>query len=120
MSIRQEKISNLLKETLSMIFLQKVKDPELGLITITKMNVTPDLKIAKVYVSVYEKEKRKYVLEHLESIKGFLRSELAKKVNLRITPELFFYIDDSQDYIDKINELISSIKNDDNKRNESN
>jgi len=120
MSIRQEKISNLVKETLSIIFLQKVKDPELGLVTITKAKVSPDLKIAKIYVSVYEKEKREYVMEHIESIKGLLRSELARKANLRITPELNFYIDDTQDYVDKINEIFTSLKNNDNKKDESN
>ena len=120
MSVRQEKISNLVKETLSIIFLQKVKDPELGLVTITKTIVSPDLKIAKIYVSVYEKDKREYVMEHIESIKGLLRTELAKKANLRITPELYFYVDDTQDYVDKINEIFTSLKNDDNKKDESN
>jgi ribosome-binding factor A len=112
MSVRQEKISSLIQETLSMIFLQKILDPELGFVTITKAKVTPDLKIAKVYISVFEKEKRSYVLEHIESMKGFIRSELAKKVNLRFTPDLAFYIDDSSDYVDKMNEILKTIKDD--------
>lgn len=120
MSLRQEKISSLVQETLSTIFLQKLTDPEFGLVTITRTKVTPDLKIAKVYLSVYDKTKREYVLEHVESIKGFIRSELAKKVNLRHTPELNFYIDDSQDYIDKMNEIFSSLKKDDNQINKTN
>lgn len=115
MSLRQKKISSLIQENLSMILLQKLTDPELGLVTITKTKVTPDLKIAKVYLSVYDKTKRKYVLEHIESIKGYIRSELAKSVNLRFTPELNFYIDDTLDYVDKMNEIFSSIRNDDNK-----
>ncbi|MCB0732489.1 MAG: 30S ribosome-binding factor RbfA [Ignavibacteriae bacterium] len=120
MSVRQEKISSLIQETLSNIFLQKVLDPELGLVTITKTKVTPDLKIAKVYLSVYEKDKRSYVLEHIESIKGFIRSELAKKVNLRYTPELQFYIDDTMDYVEKMNEIFNNLKDDSNKENEAN
>lgn len=113
MSIRQDKVSNLVKENLSLIFLQKLVDPQLGLVTITNTKVTPDLKIAKVYVSVYQKENREYVMEHIESIKGYLRSELAKKVNLRVVPELHFYLDDTQDYVEKMNEIFSSIKKDD-------
>lgn len=115
MSVRQDKISSLVQESLSMILLQKLIDPELGLVTITKTKVTPDLKIAKVYLSVYDKTKREYVLEHIESIKGYIRTELAKKVNLRYTPELNFYIDDTLDYVDKMNEIFSNIKDDSNK-----
>ncbi len=114
MSLRQEKISSLVQETLSTILLQKISDPELGLVTITKTKVTPDLKIAKVYLSVYDKGKREYVLEHIESVKGYIRSELAKRANLRYTPELNFYIDETLDYVDKMNELLSSIKHDNN------
>lgn len=120
MSVRQEKISSLIQETLSAIFLQKLLDPELGLVTITKTKISPDLKIAKVYLSVYEKSKREYVLEHVESIKGYIRSELAKRTELRHTPELNFYIDDTMDYVDKINEIFKNIQNDSNKKDETN
>ncbi len=114
MSVRQEKISSLVQETLSNILLQKVIDPELGMVTITKTKVSPDLKIAKVYLSVLNKEKRDYVIEHVESMKGFLRSELAKRANLRYTPELNFYIDDTLDYVEKIDEIFNTLKKNDN------
>jgi ribosome-binding factor A len=120
MSLRPKKISSLIQATLSTIFLEKLTDPEFGLVTITNTKVTPDLKMAKVYLSVYDKTKRKYVLEHIESIKGFIRTELAKRVNLRYTPELNFYIDDTLDYVDKMNEIFSSIKENDNKKDETN
>ncbi len=120
MSLRQEKVASLVQELLSTIFLQKLTDPELGLVTITKVKLTPDLKLAKVYLSVYDKNKREYVLDHIESIKGYIRSELAKKANLRHTPELNFYIDDTFDYVEKMNEIFSSLKKDDNKTDETN
>ncbi len=116
MSLRQEKVSSLVQEKLSLIFLQKVLDPELGLVTITSVKVTPDLKIAKVYISVYKKENRDYVMEHIEAMKGFIRSELAKRVSLRVTPELHFFIDDTIDYVEKMNKIFSSLKKDDNKQ----
>lgn len=118
MTVRQDKISSLIQETLSNIFLQKILDPELGLVTITKTNVSPDLKIAKVYLSVYEKSKRQYALDHIESMKGYIRSELAKRANLRYTPELNFYIDDTLDYVDKMNEIFSTLNKNDNKTDE--
>jgi ribosome-binding factor A len=118
MSVRQKKISSLVHETLSTIFLQKLLDPELGLVTITKTTVSPDLKIAKVYLSVYEKSKREYVLEHIESMKGYIRGELAKRADLRYTPELHFYIDETLDYVDKMNEIFKNLKNDSNEANE--
>ena len=120
MSLRQEKISSLVQETLSTIFLQKIIDPELGLVTITKTKVSPDLKIAKVYLSVYDKTKRDYAIEHIDSMKGFLRTELAKRANLRYTPELNFYIDDTLDYVEKMNEIFSTIKKDDIETDETN
>ena len=120
MSLRQEKVSSLVQETLSNIFLQKIIDPELGFVTITKTKLSPDLKIAKVYLSVYDKSKREYVLEHIELMKGLIRTELAKRANLRHTPELNFYIDDTLDYVEKMNEIFNTLKKDDNKRDESN
>jgi ribosome-binding factor A len=112
MSVRQRKVASLIQETLGSIFLEKIRDPELGLVTITDVKVTPDLKIAKIYISVYQKDKREYALEHIESMKGVLRSELAHRVNLRSTPELKFFIDDTYDYIEKIDKIFENIKND--------
>ncbi len=118
MSFRQKKISSLVQEALSKIFIHKISDSKLGFITITAVKVSPDLKIAKVYISVYQKENREYALEHLESMKGFLRGELAREVNLRNTPELNFHIDDTQDYVERMDEIFKSIKKNDNSENE--
>ncbi len=116
MSVRQKKVASLIQETLGAIFLEKIRDPELGLVTITDVKVTPDLKIAKVYISVYQKEKREYALEHIESMKGLIRSELAHRITLRSTPELKFFIDDTFDYIEKIDKIFESIKDDNHKK----
>jgi len=118
MSFRQKKISSLVQEALSKIFIHKVSDSKLGFVTITSVKVSSDLKIAKVYISVYQKENREYALEHLEAMKGFLRGELAREVNLRSTPELNFYIDDTQDYVERMEEIFKTIKKNDNTENE--
>ncbi len=115
MSVRLKKISALIQEELSLIFLHKVQDPELGLVTITNVKVTPDLKIAKVYISILDKSKREYVMNHIESLKGFLRTELAHRVRIKNTPELNFYLDDTLDYVEKMEELFNKIRKDDSK-----
>lgn len=118
MSHRIEKVENLIKEEISLIFLRKLQDPAFGLLTITNVKVSPDLHIAKVYVSVFEKEKRAFVLEKITSVAGYIRSELASRVRIKFIPELRFYIDDTLDYVEKIEELIKKIHKDDNKGND--
>lgn len=119
MSVRLDKVANLIKEEISLIFLYKVQDPTLGLITITSVKVSPDLKNAKVYFSVYQKEKREELLKKVNDIKGFIRSQLAQRLrNLRFIPDLVFYIDDTLDYVEKIDGLFKEIHKNDNKENE--
>lgn len=113
MSIRREKIEHLIKEELSLIFLHKLQDPELGLLTITKVTVSPDVSIAKVYFSVYQKENREMILEKVNDLKGLIRGQLSQKVKLRHTPELNFYIDDTLDYVEKIENLFKKLHEND-------
>ena len=74
---RIDKVEHLIKEEISFIFLHKLSDVDLGFITITNVRVSPDLKLAKIYLSVFEKEKRELVLSKIEDKKGFIRSELS-------------------------------------------
>lgn len=117
MAHRIDKVENLIKEEVSMIFLYKLVEPELGLVTITNVKVSPDLKIAKVYISVLDREKRDMVLSKVQAKTGFIRSELAHRIKIKFTPELRFFIDDTLDYVEKIEGLIKKIhENDDNKK----
>ncbi|PIW70614.1 MAG: ribosome-binding factor A [Ignavibacteriales bacterium CG12_big_fil_rev_8_21_14_0_65_30_8] len=106
---RIDKVEKLLKEELSNIFLFKLRDSALGFITITKVIASPDLKRAKVYLSVFEKENRSFVLDKIKKDVKFIRSELAHRISLKFCPELDFYIDDTQDYVEKIEGLIKKI-----------
>ncbi len=115
MSLRMNKITALIKDEISLIFLHKLQDPALGFTTITNVKVTPDLKVARVYVSVFEKENREAVLEKLNNAKGLIRSELARRVKLRHVPELTFFIDDTLDYVEKVDNLLKKIHENDNK-----
>lgn len=109
MSIRISKIENFIKEEMSLIFLHKIQDPNFGLLTITNVKVSPDLRYAKIYFSIYDKEKRQAVLEKLNELKGFLRSELAPKVHFRTVPELSFFVDDTLDYVEKMEGIFKKI-----------
>ncbi len=123
MSHRIDKVESLIKEEISLIFLYKLQDPALGFITITNVKLSPDLRIAKVYISVLDKEKRAEVLKKVEGTKGFIRSELASRIKIKFIPDLKFFIDDTLDYVEKIEGLIKKIHSqsdveDDNKGND--
>lgn len=115
MSFRKDKLENLIKEELSLIFLQRLSDPLFGFLTITRVKMSPDLKNAKIYLSVFEKDKRDLTLQKVTAKAGFIRSELASRIRVRYVPELKFFIDDTLDYVEKIEGLIKKIHEDDNK-----
>jgi ribosome-binding factor A len=119
MSHRIDKVEHLIKEEISLIFLYKLQDKfnfsSFGLITITSVKVSPDLKIAKVYISVLEKDRRETALEKIKSAAGYIRSELASRIRIKFVPELKFFIDDTLDYVEKIEGLIKKIHENDNK-----
>jgi ribosome-binding factor A len=108
-SYRVDKVEQLIKEQMSHIFLNKLTNLELGFVTITKVKVSPDLKIAKIYFSVLEKERRHMVLEKLELNTGNIRTELAHRIQIKFVPELKFFVDDTLDYVEKIEELLNEI-----------
>lgn len=116
MTHRIEKFENLVKEEISLIFLFKLKDPLFGFVTITNVKVTPDLKLAKIYLSVLEKEKRDEVLNKINGQSKYIRSELASRIRVKFVPELKFFIDDTIDYVEKIEGLIKKIHENDDKK----
>lgn len=120
MAYRKDKLSQLIKEEVSWIFLYKLKDPSFGLVTVTNVRMSPDLKIAKIYISVFEKENRQAVLNRINEKKGTIRSELAHKIKVKFIPELDFYIDDTTDYVERIEDLFKKIHKEDDKNGSNN
>lgn len=106
------------RKEISQILSYELKNPNVtGLISVTKVKVTNDLKYAKVYVSILNSKNVKDTLAGLKKSSGYIRSELAKRVNLRNTPELIFELDDSIEYGTKIDAILKEIlpeKNDNN------
>lgn len=108
---RLNRINEELRKELSNIVSYELKNPEAtGIISITKVKITPDFKYAKVYVSILNSKSNTKTIEALKKSSGFIRSQIAKKINLRVTPELIFEIDDSFDYGSKIDKIIDSLK----------
>jgi len=108
-STRQNKISRLLQREMSEIILLINKSKYVGkLITVTKVRVTKDLGIARIYLSIFPSEFSNVILSEINLNNKQIRGELGRKVgkNIRIIPELEFYIDDSLDYIDNIDKLL--------------
>lgn len=107
---RQGRIDEEYRKEISYIIDQKLKEPSVtGLISVTKVKVTPDLKFAKVYVSILNAKSIKQTLAGLKKSSGFIRSELAKSINLRNTPELIFELDDSMEYGARIDSILKEI-----------
>ncbi len=108
---RLNRINEELKKEISNIISFELKNPDAtGLISVTKVKVTPDLKYAKVYVSILNAKSDEKTMEALKKSAGFIRSLIAKTVNLRITPELVFEKDDSLEYGMKIDSILKDLK----------
>lgn len=83
---RSQRLSVLLKEEVADIVLHKIKDPRLGFITVTDVELSDDLRFAKIFVTVLKEEDREISLQILNEAKGFVRSEIAKRLRIKIIP----------------------------------
>lgn len=106
---RQAKISRLLQKELSEIFRRETAKTRDSLVSVSQVRVSPDLSVAKVYLSIFPSDKAPGMLESIKSNAKTIRYELAQKVRfqLRKCPELAFYLDDSLDYAERIDNLLS-------------
>lgn len=106
---RKNRINDAVKEEMAQI-LRDVKDPRISgaLVSITAAEVSNDLKFAKIFFSVLGGDQAE-VLKGLKSATGFFRSELAKRINLRITPQLTFHYDGSSEYGANISTILKSL-----------
>ena len=109
MSIKIERYNSIYEKEISYILQNEIKDDNIKFVTVTGVEITNDLSYAKVYVTVFDKDKKESTLKALEKAKGFIRSELAKKVEIRHTPELRFIFDESIEYGYKIDNIIKEI-----------
>ena len=107
-STRQNKISRLIQKELSEIFLLQAKSMNGVLVSVTAVRVSTDLSIARVYISVFPSERGDEIVKNLNGNMKQIRFDLGNRLRhqLRIIPELKFFIDDSLDYLERIDELL--------------
>ena len=107
---RLNRINEELKKELNQVLNYELKNSNVtGMLSVTRVKITPDFKYAKVYVSIYNSKNIKKTMDGLKESAGFIRSRLAKTVNLRITPELVFEVDDSLEYGARIDSILKEL-----------
>jgi ribosome-binding factor A len=108
---RLDRVNQLMKEEISTLLQRELKDPRLGFVTVTGVDVTKDLRTAKVFVSVLGDEQQWTAsLAALEHARGFIRSWLRRNLDLRVTPELDFRADRSMEHAARIQSLLRDLQ----------
>jgi ribosome-binding factor A len=109
--LRIEKIQEFIKQESSKMILSELKDPRIGFCTITRVEVTGDLRQAKIFVSLMGSDEQKTnTWQGLQSSLGHLRTEIGKRIRLKFTPELSLHLDETLAYSSRIQELLLKIK----------
>ena len=109
-NVRLEKVQELIKQEVSNIILNNLKNPQIKNTTVTAVELTNDLRSAKIYVSFYgnEQDKEQSFIGLQKSL-GFIRKEIGSRIRLRFTPELSFHIDKSLEYSEHIQKLLAKV-----------
>ena len=111
-TIRQQRVAELLYEELSIMIGNELDDPKLSLIQVTRVEISRDLRNAKVFVNHQQEEVTpREVLKHLHRAAPFLRSQIAERCGLRMAPELSFHYDDLPSKVARVDELLRQIAN---------
>ena len=115
--LRREKLQELIKQEISKMILTEIKDPQIGFVTVTGVEMTGDLREAKIYVSLMGNDEQvKNSWEGLQNALTFFRRETGKRVRLRFTPKLSFALDNSLDYGEHIQKLLLQIERENKER----
>ena len=107
---RSDRLKILLREEVADIIMRRVKDPRIGFVTVTDVEMSADLKMARVFISVLNEADRELTLEILNAAKGLIRSEVSKRVRVKFIPTIEFMLDKSIDHGDRVDRLLREIK----------
>ena len=113
MSIKIERLENVIIKEVSMILASDIQDKDIKFVTITDCHLTNDLSYAKLYITVLNDDKKDVTLKALKDASNYIRKELSHRIDIRHTPELIFVYDESIDYGKKIDSLIEKIHDQD-------
>lgn len=106
---RLNRINEELKKEISHVITFELKNSNItGLISVTKVKITPDLRFARVYVSLLNSKSKSKTIAGIQSASGYIRGQIAKKINLRVTPDLQFELDESMEYGEKMDKIIAN------------
>lgn len=109
-NIRIERINSEIQKTISHIIDNKIRDPQINsIISVSKVDTTPDLAYCRVYITSYGKTPNEEIVARLKGAAGFIRGELSKAIKLRITPRIEFICDNSVEYSNKIENILKNI-----------
>lgn len=109
---RLGRINEELKKEISQVINYELNNSNItGMISVTRVRITPDLRYAKVYVSILNSKNKNKTLEGLKKSSGYIRTRVASTINLRTTPELVFVYDDSEEQGEKIDRILRELKN---------
>jgi len=107
---RQRRVAELIQEEISLLIQREVHDPRVGMVTVTYVEMSPDLRLARVYFSALGEEEQEQALDALQHASKFLRHELGARVRLRFTPRLEFHVDHTVEQSMRIEQLLSEIE----------
>lgn len=111
MSHRPERLAEIIKKEVSEMLRDELKDPRIGFVTITEVEVSADLRYAKIFISVYgSEEEQKATMDALNRAQGYVRSELGRRIRLRHTPEINFKLDTSIMRGSRVMELLHTVR----------
>lgn len=109
-NVRLERINSEIKKTLAHIIDTELRDPQIdAMVSVSDVEITPDLAEAKVFITSIGKTSKEEVLSRIKGAGGFLRGKLSKQIKLRVTPRLNFYLDNSMEYSNKIENILKNI-----------
>ncbi len=108
---RLERIESQLVREISDILRRKIADPRLGWVTVTRAHITPDLQLARIYVTTLEGgDKRAAALEALQHAESYVRRELGLRLEWRVTPQVRFLVDDRQEQVERVYQILEDLK----------
>lgn len=113
-SRRAERVGEAMREVIAELLTREIKDPRVGMVTLTAVDVSPDLRHARVYFSCLgEEAERQRTLAGLQSAAGFLKGQVARRLRLRYAPELTFMVDPTVEQADRLASLLKQVVPDD-------
>jgi len=113
MAQRQERVAALIRNVISELIMRRLKDPRIGFVSVVNVEVSRDLSLARVYVSVYgSEEDKEKTMEGLKSARGLVRSEVSKVLGIRHAPEIEFVLDTGIEHSIRVSKLLSELRRD--------